>query len=241
MATARKTKTTAKSAKPPKTVGSDFLKPKKASDKKSTSKKKEKPTSDLPSTLALALDDWAAADTVAKACTRKISESKSTILTHVLEDFANRWAETGARPETRTWRGTRSKFDHVVTSAITFNAEKQEAIEEELGIDMSEYFEVNSLKIDIKKLENKKEFYDAFLTFLGVLGSDVDEYVERNFKLSDDFFDSLAKICANDDGEPDADRLHTMLQILKPRVTPKGVKSHDAEEDLFDIVREMKG
>lgn len=236
MATARKNKSTAKAATPPSTVGSDFLKPKKATEKKAAAKKKDKPTFDLPSTLALALDDWAAADMVSKACTRKISDSKPEVLAHVLEDFAHRWAKSGVRPESCTWRGTRSKFDHVVTSAITFDAKKQEAIEDELDIDMSEYFEVVSLKIDIKKLEGNKKFYEAFVEFLKVLGSDVDEYVDRDFKLSPDFFDNLGKIC-----NQNPDSLHTMLKILKPRVTPKNVKSHDAEEDLFNTVREMKG
>lgn len=237
MATARKTsKRTSKAAKAPSTVASNFLKPKKASEGKKGSKKATKPSVNLPGDMASMMNDWAAADVVSKAAIRKAASMKSAILAHTLKDFADRWAKSGSRPETHTWKGERSQFDHVVTSAITFNADKQEAIEDELEIDMDEHFSVSSLKIDLEKISNNEEHFAALTAFLNALGSDADEYVDRDFKLSKGFFDNLADIC-----DKNPDRLHSMLQILKPRVTPKNVKSLDQEEDLFESVRDMKG
>lgn len=235
MATARKISKKASKAKPPVTVASSFLKPKKASKAKSKSKA-TKPTADLPPELAGMMNEYAAADAVAKAATRKAATAKSAILVHTLENFAQKWASTGTRPETCTWKGERAQFDHEVSSAITFDVKKQEAIEDELGIDMGEHFNVSALKIDIAKISGNETHMAALETFLNALGEDVDEYVNRDFKLSKEFFGNLAQIC-----EKNPDRLSTMLQILKPRVSPKNIKSLDQEESLFKFVMNMKG
>ncbi len=241
MATARKRSTSsrAKAAKPPKSAGVgdaaslDFLKPSKAKDKTSTSK--QKPVSELPGPMGLVMDEWAAAHTVQKAAERKVAKFKAQILSHLLEDYATTWASGEVRPVTRTWTGNRSKFDYIVTSAITFTAAKQEAIQEELDIDMSSYFEVSKLEINAAKLFENAKALAAFQKFLESL-DDKEEFVERKFSLKPNFFNNIGEICEND-----PDKIHKMLQILQPRITPKNISSMDKEEELFDKVRKMKG
>lgn len=246
-ATAQKTK--AKAATPPKTTASNFLKPKKAGGKKKkkASAKKEKPVSHFPSSpssasepsLAEMMDQLAAAEAVSKAALRKVVEHKASLKSFLLEGFARAWASEKARPATRTWKAIRSSLDYVMTSYINFTGDKQEEIEDELGIDMDEHFEVTGFKIDLAKLQSNQKYFDAFMTFIQSMDEeDVenDEYVERVMKLNKNFFDKLSDIC---DHNPD--RLYRMLQILDPRANFKNVATSDKEEDLFDFVRNLEG
>lgn len=246
MSAAKKINPKVKAAVPPKTANvNDFLNPKKVADKKKTAaSKKEKPVSNFPTqpraceqtSLAEMMDQLAAAETVIAAAERKAAEAKASIKSFLLEGFARSWASDGTRPDTRTWKGLRSSLDYVMTSAITFNAAKQEAIEE-LGIEMDDHFEVSEFKLDIKKLGERPEYLAAFMEFVGKISeSDRDAYIERIFKLNANFFNTLANIC---DRNPD--RMHEMLKILQPRANLKNIESSDKEEDMFDFVKGMKG
>jgi hypothetical protein len=235
-----------KTATPPKTSDSSFLKPKKVGAKK-TAAKKEKPISHFPIvpfacnkfSLAEKMDQLAAAEAVSRAALRKAAEHRASIKDFLLEGFARTWASQKERPATRTWKAIRSSLDYVMTSYINFTSDKQEQIEEELGINMEEYFEVTGFKIDLAKLQSNKKYFDAFMTFIDSMNQediDNDEYVERVMKLNNSFFDKLSDIC---DHNPD--RLYQMLQILDPRANFKNVATSDKEEDLFDFVRNMEG
>lgn len=234
-----------KAAKSPKTKASSFLKPKKIGEKKKKASKKEKPVSHFPTksagcdelSLAERMDLLAAAESVEKAAKRKVAEYRAILKGYLLEDFAHRWASEGPRPATRVWKGLRSKLNYVMTSKITFNESKQEAIEEELNIKMDKYFEVVGIKIDLATLQENQEYFDAFMTFLeSIDDEDRDKFVERTFKLKKDFFGKIGDIC---DHNPD--RLHRMLQILVPQANLSGIEHSGSEEDLFDLVRDTEG
>jgi len=239
-----KKKNTVKAATPPQTL--NFLKPKKLGDSKSKAAKKQKPVSHFPTeskcqrpSFSELMDEFAAADAVASAALRKVAEHKATLKSFLLENFARTWANEKERPATRTWKAVRSSLDYVMTSNITFTASKQEEIEGELGIDMSEYFEVTGFKIDLKKLQSNEAYFNAFVEFIGKISEEdieSNEFVERQFKLKDNFFNRLSEICDNN-----SDRLYSMLKILDPRANFKNVASSDKEEDLFDIVKNMNG
>lgn len=239
-------KNTTKVATPPKTAAAGFLKPKKIGDSKSKSAKKEKPVSHFPTearcnqpSFSDLMDEFAAASAVAEAAARKVAEHKSTLKSFLLERFARAWANEQDRPVTRTWKALRSSLDYVMTSNITFTSSKQEEIEEELGIDMSEQIEVTGFKIDLTKLQGNEKYFNAFMKFIGEMSEEdieSDEYVQRVFKLKGTFFNKLSDMC---DHNPD--RLHKMLQILDPRANFKNVASFDKEEEMFDFVRDLNG
>lgn len=223
-----------------------FLTPKTIGDKIKSSSKKEKPVSHFPiegkcnqPSLSDLMDQFAAANEVSNAAQRKVAEHKAAIKGFLLENFARAWAGAKDRPPTRTWKAIRSSVDYVMTSYINFTASKQEEIEQELGIDMSNYFEVTGFKIDLETLKSNEKYFNAFMAFIGEMSEEdvqSDKYVERSFKLKKSFFNRLSDICDNN-----PDRLYSMLQILDPRANLKNVSSSDQEENLFDFVRNMKG
>lgn len=238
-------KRTVKSAKPPKTAKvKDFLSPSKAEPKKKKNSKKEKPVSHFPVdsdsgefSLAERMDHFAAAHCVFKAAERKKKELEHELKTFLLKDFANRWAADKSKPVTRTWKGLRSFLNYTPTSRITFTVEKQEAIEETLDYSMDEDFSVTKIKIDIEKLAENEKYMKAFEKFLAVFeDDDLEDHVEREFKLKKNFFENIGERM-----NYDPERIHAMLKILDPSMQLRGVDSSEKEEDMFDFVRSMDG
>lgn len=237
MVAAKKKVVRKKAATPPKTPSNpcdDFLNPSQVSKKK-TKGKGLKVFKNLPGKIGLKLDDWANAKKVIKAAERKSSDAESEVLNFLLDDFAAKWAESGSRPVSSSWKGATSSFDYIVTKAITFTADKKEAAEQ-LGVDLTGQFNIASIVIDYQKINTKKKHQTALKNFLKALGDDMDDVIEKKFKLNDNFFDSLGKVCDND-----KDKVLGVLKILKPRVSPKNFDVKESEEDSFEFVQKMKG
>jgi hypothetical protein len=223
----------------------DFLNPKKikTANKKAVYKK-EKPVSHFPidsdvknKSLSDLMDELAAANSVINSAALKVLEHKSTIKNFLLENFAKNWAREKERPPTRTWKALRSSVDYVMTSYVNFTAEKQEKIEKELKLDMSDQFEVTGFQIDFEKIKQNKIYFDAFLDFISKISKedlDSDEFISRKFKLKEGFFNNLAEFCDNN-----PDRLYNLLQILEPRANFKNILTSDSEENLFDFVKKL--
>jgi len=236
---------TAKNLEKDKDFKEDFLNPKKIkSTNKKSSYKKEKPVSHFPidsnidnKSLSDLMDEFAAAYSVVSSAALKVLEHKSTIKNFLLENFSKNWAREKERPPTRTWKALRSSVDYVMTSYVNFTAEKQEKIEKELKLDMSDQFEITGFKIDLEKIKQNEVYFNAFLDFVSKISKedlDSDEFISRTFKLKEDFFNNLAEFC---DHNPD--RLYKMLQILEPRANFKNILTSDSEENLFDFVKNL--
>lgn len=245
MATAKKT-TRKKSVKPPVVDTSKFFSTSLTDQDEKKKTKSSKPTSHFSTdaeenelSLSELADQWVAASTVEKVAKRKASEARSVLSKFLLSDFARRWVSEKARPETRTWKSLTSSFNYVMTSKITMTTDKQEAIEEELDIDMSEHMEVTGFQVDLKQLQDNPESMKAFVSFLETLSQEEPEttkVVKKMLKLKSSFFNSLYEICGKNEG-----RLSRMLDILKPQANFASVGSQFAEEHIFNLVRDMEG
>lgn len=181
--------------------------------------KKKKTTEKLPEELQELADVLVAGRKIDREIQFKVNFAHQKIQEYCLRRFAERFMETGHRPESTTYATEKSVFSFIQTRRITLTTEKTDALKM-LHVSLDGQTELKGLKVNFDAIREHKLEYklrDA-LKSIGVSPAVLVECFQPDVQLKESFFEHLSSVIDRslEKGENGADKMFEVLHVLNP-------------------------
>lgn len=204
--------------------------------------------------VAAALANFTAGDVAKKAIESAYADDKATVMKAAFQHWADEYANTGVLPSNFYVQDEAgNKVTYSFTSAVTLDQGKIEALAD-IGFDAKEpedpededskakWVHVAAVHVDMTTVSGNERAFEALENFLDVLAEEFGEDESEKIavieeKLNGLFFSRLPEVIKSvkldDKKATDADKIKAVIDILKPRQSPRSAKSVKSQDDCI--------
>ncbi len=202
--------------------------------KKAKTSKKIKEQYNFPNDKHNNVDLAIGASILAKKMSNVYKRLQKEINQYLINQYAKLWIDNKQQPSTSTWFASHGSFDCVITSKISYNETKKEMMSD-LGIDISNYVETNTLEINLLALNKNSKAKEAFAKMLqNISPEERQEIVFPKTKFSPTLLNNLGNLCHYNE-----ETLKNALQVLQPEIHWNNCSTTEKDHDILQTVNEI--